>query len=205
ITVSTSTHLALQDKVSTSNKCPLKISLIGILQEMLQEVKSNENAILQTLITDYIGEEYNFIVKITFLYLNPHFVHLKNTVQAQELLIFVVEQMEIFNNEFYVYATEINFVNTHFESKKESINNITQATSAPKNLIHSKLFVMHQNISENKNKTLKSIDSSDNFETISLSVSYSSKHIQVEDDNIEQTSYKFDMKKNNSTNQNHEK
>ncbi|CAG8503603.1 11753_t:CDS:2, partial [Scutellospora calospora] len=59
IAVSISMHLTIFDKISASNKCPLKVALIGILQEMLQEVKNSENAIIQTFITDYIfGEEY---------------------------------------------------------------------------------------------------------------------------------------------------
>ncbi|CAG8690198.1 32369_t:CDS:1 [Racocetra persica] len=64
---------------------------------------------------------------------------------------------------------------------------------------------MHQNIPEKENDTLKSVDSSDNFKTISLSVSYSSKCIRVEDNDIEQTSYESNIEKDNSNNQNHEK
>ncbi|CAG8793882.1 11469_t:CDS:2, partial [Gigaspora rosea] len=59
--------------IPESNKCPLKISLIGVLKEILKEVKNNENAIIQILITDYVGKEYNFTVKVVFPYLNPRF------------------------------------------------------------------------------------------------------------------------------------
>ncbi|CAG8725483.1 7517_t:CDS:2 [Dentiscutata erythropus] len=42
-----------------------------VSQEMPKEVKNDENAIIQMLVTDYISEECNFTMKIVFLYLNP--------------------------------------------------------------------------------------------------------------------------------------
>ncbi|CAG8452486.1 1587_t:CDS:2, partial [Scutellospora calospora] len=204
IAVSISMHLMIFDKISASNKCPLKVALIGIPQEMLQEVKNSENAIIQTFITDYIfGEECNFIVKTTFLYLNPCFAYLKNTVCPHESLIFVAEQMEIFNNEFYVYATDINFVDTCFESKKRYFDNTTtQITSTPKNSIHSKLFVTHQNVLKNTNEKFENkglpLVNSDNFHDSSRSTSSTNsqllKHVRVENISIEQTNQEFNEK-----------
>ncbi|CAG8450074.1 6763_t:CDS:1 [Cetraspora pellucida] len=138
---------------------------------MLQEVKNSKNAIIQMFITNYIfEEEYNFIMKTTFPYLNPHFAYLKNTIHLYKSLIFVARQMKIFNNKFYIYATNINFVDTCFESKKRYSNNTTtQITSEPKNSIYSKLFVTYQNVLENtnkkfKNKGLLSINSNNTYD-----------------------------------------
>ncbi|CAG8535433.1 22525_t:CDS:2 [Dentiscutata erythropus] len=40
MTVAVSTHITIVDKVLTSNKCPLKTSLIGIPQEMPIEIRN---------------------------------------------------------------------------------------------------------------------------------------------------------------------
>ncbi|CAG8672791.1 8606_t:CDS:2 [Racocetra fulgida] len=54
MTASTSTHLTIADKVSDSNKCPLKISLIGVSQGMPVEIKDTDNSVLETLISNYL-------------------------------------------------------------------------------------------------------------------------------------------------------
>ncbi|CAG8785633.1 27826_t:CDS:2, partial [Dentiscutata erythropus] len=148
MTILTSTHLTILNKDTTSNKCPLKVSLIRIPQKILREVKNNENAIIQSLITDYISEEYNFIKKY-------------------------------FNNIIF------------------------QTTSTPKNLIHSKLYTMHQSIIENsKEKQEDESLSSENLdklynkpESVSSNNSYSSKCVKLEDIDNEQSDNEFYGKK----------
>ncbi|CAG8798467.1 31635_t:CDS:2, partial [Racocetra persica] len=88
MTVSTSIHVTILNKVTESNKCPLKVSLVGISQDAPSEIQ--DDTVIKMLVTDYCGQEHNFVMK--------------------ESLIFVVGQMEIISNEFYVYAKEINYI-----------------------------------------------------------------------------------------------
>ncbi|CAG8624205.1 4175_t:CDS:2, partial [Diversispora eburnea] len=83
MTVSVSTGLTILNKAINSNKCPLKVSLVGILQELLQ---------------------------IVFQHLNPQFVSLKNIIRLQGSLVFVVDQMEVIDNDFYLILLHRNVV-----------------------------------------------------------------------------------------------
>ncbi|CAG8736808.1 36572_t:CDS:2, partial [Racocetra persica] len=130
MTVSSSTQVTIL-KAAEFNKCPLKISLVGIPQEMPSEVKND--IIVRVLVTDYVGEECNFIVNVVFSCDNSRFAHVKDTIRPQESLVFVVGQMEIIDNEFYV----------------------SQSFSTSQNNIRSKLLATHQNISENSKDKLE--------------------------------------------------
>ncbi|CAG8825254.1 35815_t:CDS:2, partial [Racocetra persica] len=167
IIVSTCTHLAIFNKVIESNKCPLKVSLVGIPQEMLNEVK--DDAIFKVLVTDYSGQEQNFIMNVVFSCL----VHLKDTIRLLESLIFVVGQLEIIDNEFYVYAKDVSFMDTRFVSKKRSFDSkVSQDSSTSSNSIRSKLLVTHQNIVENSKE--KSVNESLNSSSFFLNKAESS-------------------------------
>ncbi|CAG8691687.1 16847_t:CDS:2, partial [Cetraspora pellucida] len=63
ITVVTSTYLTIDDKVLDSNKCSLKVSLVGILQGTLTKIKDIENSIIETLIYDYISLPIDYTIK----------------------------------------------------------------------------------------------------------------------------------------------
>ncbi|CAG8715255.1 10067_t:CDS:2 [Cetraspora pellucida] len=116
--VSISTDVVILNKVANSNKCPLKISFIGVPQEFPKVLENDENAIFNVLINDYAGQNYDFIVKVVFLHSNSRFAHLKNVTHLQDSLLFVVDQMEIIDNDFYVYAKEINFVDDNSFKKR---------------------------------------------------------------------------------------
>ena len=58
-------------------------------------------------------------MKVVFPCHNSCFTHLKDTTHPQESLIFVVGQMEIIDNEFYLCAKEINYVDTYSTVKKK--------------------------------------------------------------------------------------
>ncbi|CAG8701726.1 18368_t:CDS:2 [Dentiscutata erythropus] len=59
-------------------------------KELPKEFNSKD-AVFCVMISDYIsGQEYNFPVKVVFLFLNPRFAHLRNTVHPQESLVFIV-------------------------------------------------------------------------------------------------------------------
>ncbi|RIB01469.1 hypothetical protein C2G38_2127542 [Gigaspora rosea] len=70
--------------------------------------------------------------KIGFFHTNPRFEYLKINTQLKDSTIFVVGQMEIINNKFYVNAKDINY----FDIKK-------------KIQIQSRLLQIHQNITKN--------------------------------------------------------
>ncbi|RHZ85377.1 hypothetical protein Glove_66g134 [Diversispora epigaea] len=59
ITISVSTGLTILNKAPNSNKCPLKISLVGVPQELLRAVEDDENAILNVLVDDYVAPNSN--------------------------------------------------------------------------------------------------------------------------------------------------
>src|SRR6185436_1791226 len=165
MTVSTSTHLTILNKVVESNKCPLKVSLVGIPQEIPTEVE--DDTIIDTLVTDYSGQEYNFIMKVVFSCHNSRMASLKNIVRPQESLIFVVGQLEIIENEFYVYAKDVNCIDTRFVNKKRFFeSNVPRDVLASRNSARTKLLVTHQNIGnlEKKSKSETSVDSN-NFES----------------------------------------
>ncbi|CAG8468264.1 6417_t:CDS:2 [Cetraspora pellucida] len=158
MTVSTCTHLVILNKVIESNKCSLKVSLVRVPQKMPNEIK--DYAIFKTLVTDYSGQEQNFIMNVVFS-CNSRLMHLKDTIRALESLIFVVGQLEIIDNEFYVYAKDVSYVDTRFVSKKKSFDsNASQDSSISKNSIRSKLLVTHQNIVESSKK--KSVNETSN-------------------------------------------
>ncbi|CAG8748665.1 10099_t:CDS:2 [Dentiscutata erythropus] len=110
--VSTSTHVSILNKVVESNKCPLKVSLVGVPQEMPIGIK--DDSVINTLVTDFSGQEHNFIMKVVFSHHNSHLSHLKDIIRPQKSLIFVVGQLEIIGNEFYVYSKDINYIDTRF-------------------------------------------------------------------------------------------
>ncbi|CAG8700001.1 21334_t:CDS:1, partial [Dentiscutata erythropus] len=70
------------------------------------------------LVSDFFGQEHNFTVKVVFSHYNYHLTCLKDSIRSQESLIFVVGQLEIIGNKFYIYANDINYVNTWFSNKK---------------------------------------------------------------------------------------
>ncbi|CAG8614023.1 9942_t:CDS:2 [Cetraspora pellucida] len=190
MTVSTSTHVMILNKVMASNKCPLKVSLIGIPQEIPREPRDGENSVIQTLVNDFAGQEYNFIVKVVFPYHNSHFTYLKNSIQPHESLIFVVGQLEIIDNDFYVYARNVNYIDAHFINKKKSSDSNLSQVSFSQSIIRSKLLVTHQNTVEGSKEKIEnelpaSMDSNDNlnnkFESHLANSFHLSKRAQIDD------------------------
>ncbi|CAG8809956.1 15658_t:CDS:1, partial [Cetraspora pellucida] len=51
MTVSTSIHVSILNKVTNSNKCPLKVTLVEIPKEMPSKV--NNDTVIKILVTDY--------------------------------------------------------------------------------------------------------------------------------------------------------
>lgn len=93
MTVASSTHLTIKRDLG-SNRCPLKTSLIGIMQDIPTKI-DNENVIINVLVDDYAGQNYNFIVKVVFPYHNTRFKHLINSTRSTESMLFIVGQMEV--------------------------------------------------------------------------------------------------------------
>ncbi|CAG8819733.1 25076_t:CDS:2, partial [Dentiscutata erythropus] len=57
MTVVISACVTTLSKVSNSNKCPLKVSLIGVPQEMPCTVGTDENVIFNVLVNNYASQE----------------------------------------------------------------------------------------------------------------------------------------------------
>jgi len=149
---SASTHLSINNQVLDSNKCSLNVSLVGVPQGVSTEIKNTEDSIIETLLTDYSGRQINYIVKVVFSHTNPRFSHLKTTIRPQESIIFVVGQMEIIGNEFYVYAKDISLIDTNFITKKKDLitgnNEVLQST----NPTRSRLLHLYQSMAKSSEK-----------------------------------------------------
>ncbi|CAG8744140.1 22574_t:CDS:2 [Dentiscutata erythropus] len=132
------TNLAILNKVVKSNKCSLAVSFIGVPQELLSVFESDETAIFSVLIN---------IVK--------------------KSLIFIVGQIEVILNEFYIYTKDINLIDFN-NFKRKIFDNSSDCSSNDVNMTRSKLLSMHHNI----NKNLKDIYKDDVYS--------SSKRVRVE-------------------------
>ncbi|CAG8755485.1 25904_t:CDS:2, partial [Racocetra persica] len=163
MTVSISTVVKILNNDDMSNKCPLKISLIGIPQEL---------------------SKHKFIVKVVFPHSNSRLGHLKSTVRPHDSLIFVVGQLEVIDNDFYIYAKDINFVDiNHFKQKILDDGNSSNSSEVV-NLTRSKLLFTHRNVNENFKDIAKVESSSTAISNNDLSsMSGTSKHARIEDDN----------------------
>ncbi|CAG8667050.1 6952_t:CDS:2, partial [Gigaspora rosea] len=153
MTVSISTGVSILNKVSMLNKCPLKVSLVGFSQESPRLLANDDNDIFDLLINDYAGQEYNFIVKIVFPHSNSSFLHLKTKIHQQASLVFVVGQLEVIDNNFYVYAKEINFIDTELSPKQQIFDN--RNSSEAVNTIRSKLLSTHKNVIDDSKESSK--------------------------------------------------
>lgn len=105
MTILISIQLVILNKDIKLNKCSLKMFLIRISQEMLNNIKDSTG--IKTLVMDYSSQKYNFILKVVFLYYNNCLVYLIIIIHTQELLNFVVDQLEIINNKFYILKISI--------------------------------------------------------------------------------------------------
>ncbi|CAG8709258.1 20533_t:CDS:2, partial [Dentiscutata erythropus] len=132
-----STHLTIVDRALDSNKYPLKVSLVGVPQGASTEIKNTENSIIETLISDYNSQHINYIAKVVFSHVNPRLSHFKTTIRPQESIIYVIGQMEIIGDKYYVYANEINL---------SANNNETLLLTNP---TRSKLLHLHQSMDNN--------------------------------------------------------
>ncbi|RIB11619.1 hypothetical protein C2G38_2202953 [Gigaspora rosea] len=145
--VATSTHLTISSRVSDSNKCPLKVSLIGTPQEKPTVIGNTDNSIIEMLITDHISQYHKYTINVVFSHTNPRFENLKTSIQPQESMIFVVGQMEVIDNKFYVNAKDITYININILKKNSEPNNKVQLISTTST--RSKLLQIHQSVTKN--------------------------------------------------------
>lgn len=141
-------------KAFNSNKVPLKISLFGFSQEVLRIVGDDDNAVVDMLVNNYAGQDINFVVKVVFPYSNSQFSNLMNLIRSQSSFIFVVSQMEVIDNKFYVYSRDINCADDSFLSSKSKVNNYSGSSDVD-NSAKSKLLSTHHNISKKSKEFLK--------------------------------------------------
>ncbi|CAG8767947.1 17204_t:CDS:2, partial [Racocetra persica] len=167
-----------------TNKCPLKISLIRIPQELLKVLENNENAIFNVLISDYTIQDHNFIVKIVFSHSNSCFAYLKSMIHLHDSLVFVVGQMEVIDNDFYIYAKDINYIDISCFKRKISDDSSFCGFTESVNSIRAKLLFTYRNVNENSKVTFNFEESFSAvlIDCLASSDSILSKRVRVEDD-----------------------
>ncbi|CAG8771233.1 5175_t:CDS:2 [Cetraspora pellucida] len=182
MTVTSLTHLTIKRDLG-SNRCPLKVSLVGVVQDTVKEV-NDENAIFGVLVKDYVSQDCSFMVKVVFPYHNSRFKHFKNSIRPNESVLFIIGQMEIIQGDLYAYAADISYVNINFMAKRKiSSSDSSQTTTELHRSVRSKLLTAHQAASENLPKTSVTEKSDKGKEVIgSTTVVYSLKCIKVEDE-----------------------
>ncbi|CAG8498470.1 27471_t:CDS:2 [Dentiscutata erythropus] len=133
--------------------------------------------------------------------------HLKTTILPQESIIFIVGQMEIIDNKFYVNVKDINYIT--FKKKISKTDN-NQLQSTLTNLTRTKLLNIYQNITKNLKDTPITqtllLTTSSNIKNETLVKYKRSKEID-QPINIEFTNannYKFEANEANSTKINQE-
>ncbi|CAG8447835.1 173_t:CDS:2 [Cetraspora pellucida] len=173
MTVASSMHLTIR-RDPGSNRCLLKVLLVGAFQYAAQEV-DDENAIIKVSVKDYVDQNDSFIIKVVFPY----------------------RQMEVIQGDLYVYAVETSFVNAYFVDKNKGFSSNSQSTLKLYKSVQSRLLSAHQNVSRKFPKT--SIENNSkcaeiNQTTIDLSISVnqltvfgscSSKHTKIENEDPE--------------------
>ncbi|CAG8700752.1 14392_t:CDS:1, partial [Cetraspora pellucida] len=117
-----------------------------------------------------------------YLYLKPRFKQVKESIQANESLFFIVGTMKVIDNDFYVYAKDIN--NIHIPAKN-IINDKNQTPSTSIKSTRSKLLFAHQNIKNTETSSNAKLVS-DNIENkyqheISANDSHLQKHKRTND------------------------
>ncbi|CAG8825667.1 7790_t:CDS:1, partial [Dentiscutata erythropus] len=187
MTVSSSTHLAIR-RDPGSNRCPLKVSLVGIILDAAQEV-NEENAIIRVLVKDYVRQNNSFVVKVVFPFHNNRFKYLMNSIRPSESVLFVIGQIEIIQDDLFVYAVETSYVDTCFTDKKKGTNSSdSQSSSGLYKSVRSRLLAVYQNSNENSSKEFTAEshsilrDMNPPITKSSTSNSYSSKCVRVEDE-----------------------
>ncbi|CAG8791396.1 10666_t:CDS:2 [Dentiscutata erythropus] len=183
MTVACSTHLTIKRDLS-SNRCPLKASLIGIMQDVPTEI-DDENAIINVLVEDYAGQNYSFAIKIIFPYHNTRFKHLMNSTRSTESMLFIVGQMEVIEKDLYIYAVDISYININYGIKRKTCETgNSQTTTKLYRSVRSKLLTAHQNVNENTSRiseTTNAISNKEKSESV-IENSNSTRHTRVEDD-----------------------
>ncbi|CAG8519495.1 8402_t:CDS:2 [Dentiscutata erythropus] len=142
MTVSSSTHLKILDKVPLSNK------------------GNNEDAVFEILVGDYASREYKtFTFKVVYPHLKSRFKYVKNIIWPQESIIFVVGMMEVIEGNFYVYVTKVNNIDV---ATLNNSDDKTQMPSISAKSLRTKLLFTHQNI-KNVNSVPNVKETSDVF------------------------------------------
>ncbi|CAG8676140.1 23496_t:CDS:2, partial [Gigaspora rosea] len=121
MTAISSTHLTIR-RDPGSNRCPLKASLVGIVQDIPKEVDS-ESAMFMLTVNDYAAKNYCFTVRIVFLCHNSRFKYLMNSACPNESVLFIVGHLEVIK---YVYAANTSLLRS----------------------VRSRLLVAHENVIE---------------------------------------------------------
>ncbi|CAG8803357.1 24072_t:CDS:2, partial [Racocetra persica] len=153
-----------------------------------QEV-NDENAIVRVLVKDYVGQSNSFIVRVVFPYHNNRFKYLMNSARPNESVLFVIGLMEVIQDDLCVYAVETSYVDSCFlDKKKVTSSNDSQSSSGLCKSVRSRLLVAYRDANENSSKEFNAESNNKRGEAdqstseSSVSNSYSSKRVRVEDE-----------------------
>ncbi|CAG8645869.1 15023_t:CDS:2, partial [Dentiscutata erythropus] len=162
MTVSTSTHINIKRDLG-SNWCPLKVSLVGIAQDVMKEF-NKESALVNILVRDYAGQKkYSFVVKIVFPYQNI--------------------------GNLYANAVDISYVDVPSVIKKKVSDSISsQISSDCYSSVRSKLLIAHQSACEGLDKVLV-VEGSDGVGSVVDSTVGNSNFLKLDDEADEYVEY----------------
>ncbi|RIB26683.1 hypothetical protein C2G38_201153 [Gigaspora rosea] len=178
MTAISSTHLSIRRDLG-SNRCPLKVSLVGVAQDSPKEVDS-ENAIFKLTVNDYAGKNYYFTMMIVFPCHNSRFKYLMNSVRPNESVLFIVGHLEVIQEDLYVYAADTSFVEgcTAVKRKVSGISDF-QSSSGVYRSVRSRLLSARENVIE-KSSRLSSVELDNRSSDLASNSSYLC-HTRVED------------------------
>ncbi|CAG8495904.1 25553_t:CDS:2 [Gigaspora rosea] len=106
-----------------------KVKMTISTSTCVKAVPNDENAVVKVSTNDYTTQNVNFVVNIVFPYTNSRFQHFKTSIRPTESLLFVVGELEIIKDNIYIYAKDINYVETHIEVKKQVFDSNNSQTS----------------------------------------------------------------------------
>ncbi|CAG8771318.1 14004_t:CDS:2, partial [Gigaspora rosea] len=155
------------NKIPDSNNCPMRVLVVGIIQNEVETAPNDENAVVKISVNDYTTQNINFVVNIVFLYTNSRFQYFKTSIRPTESLLFVVGELEIIKDNIYIYAKNINYVKTHIEVKKQVFDsNNSQTLTMSSTSTRSKLLATYRSIAENSGNVPRPLTSANTSEVL---------------------------------------
>ncbi|RIB05554.1 hypothetical protein C2G38_2047510 [Gigaspora rosea] len=176
--VTSSTHLAIRRDIG-SNRCLLKASLVGVAQDIPEEI-DGESAMFKLSVNNYAGKNYSFVIHVVFPCNSSQFKYLMSSLCPNESILFIVGHIEVIQEDLYVYAAYVSFVEFNSAVKRKASNlSSSQTTSEVYRSVRSKLLTAHQN--SNRKSSQPFLAEADKHLADPVIDSSCSRHTKVED------------------------